>query len=105
MSAPTPNRSTGATFQQPTRTALVRRNSGPSKPRYQVHRAVDGQSEVITATEVTSGEINEAHRLEALVDQHHDNTHRNAETVVADSKYGTCLLYTSDAADDLTRVD
>jgi len=69
--------------------ALVRRNSGPSKPRYQVHRAVDGQSEVITATEVTSGEINEAHRLEALVDQHHDNTHRNAETVVADSKYGT----------------
>jgi transposase len=69
--------------------ALVRRNSGTSKPRYQVHRAVDGQSEVITATEVTSGEINEAHRLEALVDQHHDNTKRSAETVVADSKYGT----------------
>jgi len=69
--------------------ALVRRNSGISKPRYQVHRAVDGQSEVITATEVTSGEINEAHLLGPLVDQHHDNTERNAKTVVADSKYGT----------------
>ena len=69
--------------------ALVRRNSGTSKPRYQVHRAVDGQSEVITATEVTSGEINEAHLLGPLVDQHHDNTKQNAETVVADSKYGT----------------
>src|ERR1700677_3364206 len=29
--------------------ALIRRNSGTSKPRYQVHRAVDGQSEVITS--------------------------------------------------------
>jgi transposase len=69
--------------------ALVRRVSGISKPRYQVHRAVDGQSEVITATEVTSGEINEAHLLGPLVDQHHDNTSQSAQTVVADGKYGT----------------
>jgi len=69
--------------------ALVRRVSGMSKPRYQVHRVLDGQSEVITATEVTSGEINEAHLLEPLVDQHHDNTNQSAQTVVADGKYGT----------------
>jgi transposase len=69
--------------------ALVRRVSGISKPRYQVHRVVDGQSEVITATEVTSGEINEAHLLGPLVDQHHDNTKQSAQTVVADGKYGT----------------
>lgn len=56
---------------------------------YQVHRAVDVRSEVITATEVTSGDVNEAHRLEALIDTHQSNTERSVEVVVADSKYGT----------------
>jgi len=69
--------------------ASIIRHEGNSKPRYKVHRAVDGQSEVITATEVTSGDVNEAHRLTALVEQHHENTGRNAKTVVADGKYGT----------------
>jgi transposase len=67
--------------------AIVRR--GGLTLSYQVHRAVDVRSEVITATEVTSGDVNEAHRMEALIDAHQGNTERSVEVVVADSKYGT----------------
>jgi transposase len=38
-------------------------NRGESKLTYQVHRAVDGRSEVITATETTPGDVNEAHEM------------------------------------------
>jgi len=64
-------------------------NRGKPRLSYQVHRAVDGRSEVITATETTPGDINEAHKLVSLLEDHHLNTGMRAETVVADSKYGT----------------
>jgi hypothetical protein len=64
-------------------------NRGKPKLSYEVHRAVDGRSEVITATETTAGDVNEAHRMVPLLESHHANTGRRAETVVADSKYGT----------------
>jgi transposase len=64
-------------------------NRGKPKLSYQVHRAVDGRSEVITATETTSGDVNEAHEMIALLESHHFNTGVKADTVVADSKYGT----------------
>jgi transposase len=64
-------------------------NRGKPKLSYQVHRAVDGRSEVITATETTAGDVNEAHVMVPLLKSHHVNTGRGAETVVADSKYGT----------------
>jgi transposase len=67
--------------------AIVRR--GKPKLSYQVHRAVDGQHEIITATDATPGDVNEAHLLEDLLKLHHDNTDQAAQTVVADSKYGT----------------
>lgn len=67
--------------------AIVAR--GKPKLLYQTHRAVDPRAEVITAVEVTRGDVNEAHRLIALREQHQANTHRQADTVVADSKYGT----------------
>ena len=67
--------------------AIVAR--GKPKLLYQTHRAVDPRAEVITATEVTRGDVNEAHRLIALWEAHHINTEARAETVVADSKYGT----------------
>lgn len=57
------------------------------------HRAVDGRAEVITATEVTRGDVNEAHRLIALTKQHRLATGRRAEVAVADSKYGTIDNY------------
>jgi IS5 family transposase len=67
--------------------AIVRR--GRPKLRYQVHRSVDEQHEIITATDATPGDVNEAHLLNELLKQHHDNTDKTAQTVVADSKYGT----------------
>jgi hypothetical protein len=50
---------------------------------------VDGRSEVITATETTPGDVNEAHEMIPLLESHHLNTGIRADTVVADSKYGT----------------
>jgi len=64
---------------------------GRGKPKltYQVHRAVDGRSEIITATETTPGDVNEAHVMMPLIEEHKNNTGISAETVVGDSKYGT----------------
>lgn len=64
-------------------------NRGKPRLFYQVHRAVDGQAEIITATETTAGDVNEAHVMVPLLESHHVNTGRGAEAVVADSKYGT----------------
>jgi len=60
---------------------------------YKIHRAVDEQSEIITATEVSPGAVNEGHLLAALIDQHAQNTLHNPEVVVADSQYGTSENY------------
>jgi len=64
-------------------------NRGKPQLSYQVHRAVDGSSEIITATEATAGDVNEAHLLVPLLESHHMNTGVRADTVVADTKYGT----------------
>jgi len=64
-------------------------NRGKPKLSYQVHRVVDGRAEVITATETTAGDVNEAHVMVPLLESHHANTGRGAEAVVGDSKYGT----------------
>lgn len=69
--------------------AIVRQGAGKPKLSYKTHRAVDSAHEIITATEVTAGDVNEAHRMTELMDAHQDNTLHKAETVVADSKYGT----------------
>jgi len=68
-------------------------NRGKPKLSYQVHRAVDGRSEIITATETTAGDVNEAHLMVPLLESHHANTGVMAETVVGDSKYGTIENY------------
>jgi transposase len=67
--------------------ALV--NRGKSKLSYQVHRAVDGKHEIITATDAAPGDVNEAHLMFPLLEKHEELTEIKAETVVADSKYGT----------------
>jgi len=69
--------------------SVVRQGAGRSKLRYNIHRAVDEKAEVITATEVTPGEVNEAHRLTSLIENHEANTGLSVKTAVADSKYGT----------------
>jgi transposase len=73
--------------------SLVSQGKVRSQLSFKVHRAVDSQSEVITATQVTSGAVNEGHLLPDLVDQHTDNTRHRAEVVVADSQYGTIKNY------------
>ena len=73
--------------------SIVRKGKGPSGLSYKTHRAVDGQAEIITATEVTPGDVNEGHLLAGLVDQHTGNTSSRVETVVADSQYGTARNY------------
>ncbi|MCP3942578.1 MAG: transposase [Desulfobacteraceae bacterium] len=73
--------------------SVIRMGSGRSKLRYKIHRAVDEKSEVITATDVSSGEKNEAHLLTSLIDQHQANTGLEVKTAVADSKYGTMENY------------
>src|SRR3990172_4297578 len=75
--------------------AAIVRTGGKAKLRYQTHRAVDGAYEVITATEVTPGDVNEAQKMLWLIDTHQLNTETNVETVVADSKYGTISNYLS----------
>ena len=67
--------------------ALV--NRGKSKLSYQVHRAVDGKHEIITATDAAPGDVNEAHLMLPLLEKHEETTEIKAVTVVADSKYGT----------------
>jgi len=64
-------------------------NRGKAKLTYQVHRAVDGKTEIITATDATSGDVNEAHLMLPLLEKHNTSTGIKVETVVADSKYGT----------------
>ncbi len=73
--------------------SVTRRGKGKSKLKYQVHRGVDPKCEVITATEVTPGEVHESHRLESLIDTHEKNTEATVETAVADSKYGSIENY------------
>jgi len=69
--------------------SVVRKGKGKAKLRYQTHRGIDGSYGVITATVVGAGDENEAHRLADLLQEHQAHTQRRAETVIADSKYGT----------------
>ncbi len=73
--------------------SVTRRGKGKSKLKYQIHRGVDPKREVITATEVTPGEVHEAHRMQSLIDTHEKNTETTVETAVADSKYGSIENY------------
>jgi transposase len=73
--------------------SVVRMGPGRSRLRYKTHRIVDEQSEIITATDVTPGEINEGQLLSDLIDQHEKNTGTTVKTAVADSKYGTIDNY------------
>jgi transposase len=73
--------------------SVVRQGKGGAKLRYKIHRGVDGKNEIITVTEVTPGEVNEAHRLTSLIELHQETTGYTIDTVVADSKYGIVENY------------
>jgi transposase len=69
--------------------SVTRHGKGKSKVRYKTHRAVDPKKEVITATKVTPGSVDDGHVLNDMIELHEKNTKKKIETAVADSKYGT----------------
>lgn len=73
--------------------SIVSKGKVRSQLSFKVHRAVDEECEVITATEVTSGAVNEGHLLAHLIDEHTENTQSQVKVVVADSQYGTVKNY------------
>jgi transposase len=68
--------------------SVTRHAKGKSKVRYKTHRAVDPEHEVITATKVTPGSVDDGHALKDMIDLHEKNTEKKVEVAVADSKYG-----------------
>jgi transposase len=73
--------------------SVTRHSSGKSKLRYKTHRAVDPKTELITATTITPGSIDDGEMLTEMIDTHTKNTQKQVDTVVADSKYGTIDNY------------
>ena len=73
--------------------SVTRHSKGKSKLRYKTHRAVDEKHEVITATKVSPGSVDDGHLLEDMIDAHEQNTQKRLQTAVADSKYGTIDNY------------
>jgi len=69
--------------------SVTRHGKGKSKVRYKTHRGVDPKREVITATKVTPGSVDDGHVLNDMIELHENNTKKKIETAVADSKYGT----------------
>ncbi len=68
--------------------SIVRQGKGKSKLCYKTHRGVDPKHEVITATKVTSGCVDEGEVLKEIIETHEQNTQKKVDTAVADSKYG-----------------
>lgn len=68
---------------------LVRRPGQPARLSYKQHRVVDDAQGVITAQCTTSGSVGEDDQLMGLIEAHEQNTAICAQTVVADSQYGT----------------
>src|SRR5262249_52378772 len=68
---------------------LVKRVGIPSGFYYKVHLGVDGgRARLLTALEVTSGEVADEHLLERLRKEHAGTTGRTVAEVVADTKDG-----------------
>ena len=68
--------------------SVTRHKGGKSKLRYKTHRGVDEKHEIITATKVTPGSVDDGHLLKDMIETHEQNTQIKLETAVADSKYG-----------------
>lgn len=69
--------------------SVTRHHGGKSKLRYKTHRAVDPTHEIITATAITPGSTDDGEMLTEMIETHKDNTRKEVDTVVADSRYGT----------------
>jgi hypothetical protein len=73
---------------------LVARDGVPLGFYYKAHLGVDGgRQRIITAVEITPGEVADEYLLDRLLKEHVGTTHRQVEEVVADTKYGTHANY------------
>jgi transposase len=68
---------------------ITKHGNGKARVRYKEHRGIDKKFGVITASEVTSGNIDDGQMLFNIVDTHQENTGIKVDTAVGDSKYGT----------------
>lgn len=73
--------------------SVSRYSSGKPKLRYKTHRCVDQKSEVITATEVTPGSVDDGKMFSEMVEKHEDTVKTDVVVAVGDSKYGTIENY------------
>jgi len=65
-------------------TSPTRHSGGKSKLRYKTHRAVDPKCEVITATTITPGSVDDGNVFKEMIDIHQKNTQKTVDTTVAD---------------------
>jgi transposase len=73
---------------------LVARSGVPLDLYHKVHVGVDGAAaRIITAVDVTPGEVADEHLLDRLIKEHEGTTGRTVTEVVADTKYGTYANY------------
>lgn len=73
--------------------SVTRHSKGRSRLMYKTHRCVDSKAEVITATKITPGSVDEGELLEEMIDQHEQNTGIRIETAIGDGRYGTKRNY------------
>ena len=82
--------------------ALVARDTVPPGLYDNVHVGVDGgAARLITAVDVTAGEVGDEQRLVRLMREHVGSTGRTVTEVVADTKYGT---HANDAALEAAQI-
>ena len=67
---------------------VVRHQQGKPTPSYKNHRALDAKAGVVTAITTTTGAIDEASELIALIERHERVTAAKTKVAVADSRYG-----------------
>ena len=67
---------------------VVRHQQGKPTPSYKNHRALDDKAGVVTAITTTTGAIDEASELIALIERHERVTAAKTKVAVADSRYG-----------------
>ena len=73
--------------------SITRYGNSRPKLRYKTHRVVDEKNEIITATKVTTGSVDDGAALKDMIDIHQKNTGTKPDTIVADTKYGTIDNY------------
>jgi IS5 family transposase len=73
--------------------ARLTRKNGKTTLGYKDHRVVDDRCGIITATATTAAAVADGSMLMDLLDEHEENTGLEAQSVAADSAYGTAENY------------